>query len=42
MKILADENIEREFVEALRETDFDVLSVLLTTKFDKLPSSKKQ
>lgn len=27
MKILADENIEREFVEALREADFDVLSV---------------
>jgi predicted nuclease of predicted toxin-antitoxin system len=27
MKILADENIEREFVEALREADFDVMSV---------------
>ena len=27
MKILADENIEREFIEALREDDFDVLSV---------------
>lgn len=27
MKILADENIEREFVEALRESDFEVLSV---------------
>ena len=27
MKILADENIEREFVEALREANFDVLSV---------------
>lgn len=27
MKILADENIEREFIEALRESDFDVLSV---------------
>lgn len=27
MKFLADENIEREFVEALREADFDVLSV---------------
>ncbi|CAN5516058.1 hypothetical protein BH10ACI1_BH10ACI1_12180 [soil metagenome] len=27
MKILADENIEREFIEALREADFDVLSV---------------
>ncbi len=27
MKLLADENIEREFVEALREADFDVLSV---------------
>lgn len=24
MKILADENIEREFIEALREADFDV------------------
>jgi predicted nuclease of predicted toxin-antitoxin system len=27
MKFLADENIEREFVEALRKADFDVLSV---------------
>ena len=27
MKILADENIEREFVEELRAADFDVLSV---------------
>lgn len=27
MRILADENVEREFVEALREADFDVLSV---------------
>ncbi len=27
MKILADENIEREFIEALREADFDVMSV---------------
>ena len=27
MKVLADENIEREFVEALREANFDVLSV---------------
>lgn len=27
MKILADENIEREFIEALREADFDILSV---------------
>ncbi len=27
MKLLADENIEREFIEALREADFDVLSV---------------
>lgn len=27
MKILADENIEREFVEALRNANFDVLSV---------------
>ncbi len=27
MKILADENIEREFIEALREADFDVVSV---------------
>ncbi len=27
MKILADENIEREFIEALREAGFDVLSV---------------
>jgi hypothetical protein len=27
MKILADENIEREFIEALREADFDVLSI---------------
>jgi predicted nuclease of predicted toxin-antitoxin system len=27
MKLLADENIEREFIEALRNADFDVLSV---------------
>ncbi len=27
MKLLADENIEREFIEALREADFDVSSV---------------
>lgn len=27
MKFLADENIEREFIEALREADFDILSV---------------
>lgn len=27
MKILADENIERGFIEALREAGFDVLSV---------------
>ncbi len=27
MKILADENIEREFIEALREADFDIVSV---------------
>ena len=27
MKILADENIEREFIEALREAKFDVLAV---------------
>ena len=27
MKTLADENIEREFVEALRKANFDVLSV---------------
>ncbi|HEY0458101.1 MAG TPA: DUF5615 family PIN-like protein [Pyrinomonadaceae bacterium] len=27
MKLLADENIEREFIEALREADFDVISV---------------
>ena len=27
MKFLADENIEREFIEALRESGFDVLSV---------------
>lgn len=27
MKFLADENIEREFIEALREADFDVISV---------------
>lgn len=27
MKILADENVEREFIEALRKADFDVLSV---------------
>ncbi len=27
MKILADENIEHEFIEALREADFDILSV---------------
>lgn len=28
MKILADENIEREFIEALREANFDVISVI--------------
>lgn len=28
MRILADENIEREFIEALREADFDVISVI--------------
>ena len=27
MKILADENIEREFIEALREAGFDVISI---------------
>ena len=27
MKILADENIEREFIKTLREADFDVFSV---------------
>ncbi len=27
MKILADENIEREFIEALREANFNVVSV---------------
>lgn len=27
MKILADENIEREFIEALREAGFDIVSV---------------
>lgn len=27
MKILADENIEREFIEALRENDFNAVSV---------------
>lgn len=27
MKILADENVEREFIEALREASFDVVSV---------------
>ncbi len=27
MKILADENIEREFIEAVREANFDVVSV---------------
>lgn len=27
MKLLADENIEREFIEALRDADFDVLSI---------------
>ena len=27
MKFLADENIEREFIEALRDADFDVISV---------------
>jgi predicted nuclease of predicted toxin-antitoxin system len=27
MKILADENIEQEFIEALREADFEVISV---------------
>lgn len=27
MRILADENIEREFIEALGEADFDVISV---------------
>ncbi|MGI8670968.1 MAG: DUF5615 family PIN-like protein [Aridibacter sp.] len=27
MKFLTDENIESEFIEALREADFDILSV---------------
>jgi predicted nuclease of predicted toxin-antitoxin system len=27
MKFLADENIEREFIDALREANFDVISV---------------
>jgi predicted nuclease of predicted toxin-antitoxin system len=27
MKILADENIEREFIKALRDADFDIISV---------------
>ena len=27
MKFLADENIEREFIEALRAADFEVISV---------------
>ena len=27
MKFLADENIEREFIEALREANFDVISI---------------
>lgn len=27
MKFLADENIEREFIEALRKANFDILSV---------------
>ena len=27
MKLLADENIEREFIAALRETGFDVISI---------------
>jgi len=27
MRILADENIEREFIEALREANFDIVSV---------------
>lgn len=27
MKLLADENIEREFIEALRAVNFDVLSI---------------
>ncbi len=27
MKLLADENIEREFIEALRDADFEVLSI---------------
>jgi predicted nuclease of predicted toxin-antitoxin system len=27
MKFLADENIEREFIETLREADFDVISI---------------
>jgi predicted nuclease of predicted toxin-antitoxin system len=27
MRFLADENIEREFIKALREADFDVISV---------------
>ncbi len=28
MKFLADENIESEFIEALREADFDILLTL--------------
>jgi predicted nuclease of predicted toxin-antitoxin system len=27
MKFLADENIEREFIEALRDADFEIISV---------------
>ena len=27
MKFLADENIEREFIEALRSANFDVISI---------------
>jgi predicted nuclease of predicted toxin-antitoxin system len=28
MRIVADENIEREFIEALREADFDVIAII--------------
>jgi hypothetical protein len=46
MKLLADENIEREFIEALREADFDIISVresyigIADDKICKLPKRK--
>lgn len=48
MKFLADENIEREFIEALREADFNVVSVwesyigIADDEILKSPSMKKR